>query len=89
MFCTAFAECVFYSLFYSEIMDVDESFISTGIDKFMRLLYDKKRIELSEASKQLSIPAKVIEYWSYILESQGLLKINYTLTAVYLEWIGS
>jgi len=70
-------------------MNADEGFISTGIDKFMRLLYEKKRIELGDASKQLSIPAKVIEYWSYVLESQGLLKINYTLTAVYLEWIGS
>jgi len=70
-------------------MNADEGFISTGIDKFMRLLYEKKRIELGEASKTLSIPTKVIEYWSYVLESQGLLKINYTLTAVYLEWIGS
>jgi hypothetical protein len=70
-------------------MNADEGFISTGIDKFMRLLYEKKRIELGDASKQLSIPTKVIEYWSYVLESQGLLKINYTLTAVYLEWIGS
>ena len=70
-------------------MNVDEGFITTGIDKFMRLLYEKKRIELSEASKQLSIPTNVIEYWSYVLESQGLLKINYTLTAIYLEWIGS
>ena len=70
-------------------MDVDEGFITTGIDKFMRLLYDKKRIELGDASKQLSIPVNVIEYWSYVLESQGLLKINYTLTAVYLEWVGS
>lgn len=71
------------------LMNADEGFISTGIDKFMRLLYEKKRIELGDASKQLSIPTKVIEYWSYVLESQGLLKINYTLTAVYLEWIGS
>ena len=70
-------------------MNAEEGFISTGIDKFMRLLYEKKRIELGEASKTLSIPTKVIEYWSYVLESQGLLKINYTLTAVYLEWIGS
>jgi len=69
--------------------NIDEGFISTGIDKFMRLLYEKKRIELGEASKQLNIPSNVIEYWSYVLESQGLLKINYTLTAVYLEWIGS
>ena len=69
--------------------NVDEGYISTGIDKFMRLLYDKKRIELGEASKQLSIPTNVIEYWSYVLESQGLLKISYTLTAVYLEWTGS
>ena len=69
--------------------EFDENLITTGIDKFIRLLYDKKRIDLSEASRELNIAQNTLEYWSYILEGNGLVKINYTLTAVYVEWIGS
>lgn len=72
----------------SEILP-NEGYITTGIDKFMRLLFDKKKVELSEASKELNIPQDTVEYWSYVLENQGFVKISYTLTAVYLEWIGS
>lgn len=67
----------------------NEGYITTGIDKFMRLLFDKKKMELSEASKELNIPQDTVEYWSYVLENQGFVKISYTLTAVYLEWLGS
>jgi len=67
----------------------DEGYITTGIDRFMRLLFDKKKMELSEASKELNIPQDTVEYWSYVLENQGFVKISYTLTAVYLEWLGS
>lgn len=69
--------------------EFDEGMITTGIDRFIRILYEKKRVELNEASKQLGIPADTIEYWSYVLEGNGLVKIGYTLTAVYIEWIGS
>ncbi len=68
---------------------VDEGFITTGIDRFMRILFDKKKVELTEVSKELNIPQETVEYWSYILENQGLIKISYTLTTVYLEWISS
>lgn len=69
--------------------DVDEGLISTGIDKFIRMLYDKRRIELGEAARALNIPSDTVEYWCYVLEGNGLVKINYTLTAVYIEWVGS
>jgi hypothetical protein len=69
--------------------EFDEGTITTGIDKFIRILYERRRVELNEASRLLNIPAETIEYWSYVLEGNGLVKINYTLTAVYIEWIGS
>jgi predicted transcriptional regulator len=68
---------------------IDEGFITTGIDKFMRILFEKKKVELTEVSKELNIPQETVEYWSYVLENQGLVRISYTLTTVYLEWIGS
>jgi len=68
---------------------IDEGFITTGIDKFMRILFEKRKVELTEVSKELNIPQETVEYWSYVLENQGLVRISYTLTTVYLEWIGS
>lgn len=70
-----------------ENVDLNEEYITTGIDKFMRLLYERKRIELSQASKEMNVPEETIEYWSYILENQGLVKITYTLASIYIEWI--
>ena len=69
--------------------EIDESFVTSGIDRYMKLLYDKKRVNLDEASKILEIPSKRLEYWSYILETNGFVKINYTLTDIYIEWLGS
>lgn len=69
--------------------EIDEGMITTGIDRFIKLLYDRRRVELGEASKSLGIPSGTIEYWSYVLEGEGLVKINYTMTAVFLEWAGS
>ena len=69
--------------------EFDEGMITTGIDKFIHLLYEKKRVELGEVSKALGIAPETVEYWSYVLEGNGLVKINYTLTAVYIEWVGS
>lgn len=66
---------------------VELGVISTGIDRFMRKLHRMKRVELTKISKDLNIPEDTVEYWSYILESQGLIKIDYTLTNVYLSWI--
>ena len=70
-----------------ENVNISEEYITTGIDKFMRLLYEKKKVELAQASKLMGIPEETVEYWSYILENQGLVKISYTLASVYIEWI--
>lgn len=69
--------------------EIDEGIIVTGVDKLMSMLYEKKRVQLTEASKQLGVSPSVMEYWAYVLEGQGLIKITYTLTSVYLEWMGS
>ena len=69
--------------------NINEDYITTGIDRFMRILYERKRVELSQISKEMGVPEDTIEYWSYILENQGLVKISYTLTSIYIEWITS
>lgn len=70
-------------------ININEDYITTGIDKFMRILYERKRVELSQIAKEMNVPEDTIEYWSYILENQGLVKISYTLASIYIEWITS
>jgi predicted transcriptional regulator len=69
--------------------EFDEKMITTGIDKFVELIYKRKRVGLNEASKALNIPINTLEFWCYVLENNGLIKIEYTLTETYVEWVGS
>jgi len=68
-------------------MEFDELLITTGVDALVRLVKEKKRIRLIEASKQLGISEEAIEDWARVLEEEGILKIEYHLSKVYLVWI--
>jgi len=67
-------------------MEFDELLISTGVDALIRLLKEKKRIEIGMASKLLNIPQGTLEDWVSVLEDQGIIKVEYRLTDVYLVW---
>jgi DNA repair exonuclease SbcCD ATPase subunit len=58
--------------------------ISTGVDGLVKLVRDKGRIELREASIELGISQGVIEEWAKVLEREGVVKIDYMLTKVYI-----
>ena len=68
-------------------MEFDELLITTGVDALVRLVKQKNKVELDEASKTLSIPSETIEDWSRVLEEEGILRMEYRLTKVYLVWI--
>lgn len=68
-------------------MEFDELLITTGVDALVRLVRDKQRLELTLAAKLLNIPETTLEEWARILEEEGILKIDYYLTKVYLIWI--
>jgi DNA repair exonuclease SbcCD ATPase subunit len=68
-------------------MEFDEMLISTGVDALIKLVRDKGKIEMTMASRLLNIPLSTIEEWSHALESEGILKIEYQLTKVYLAWV--
>lgn len=68
-------------------MEFDELLITTGVDALVRLVKQKSKVELEEASKTLNIPSETIEDWSRVLEEEGILRIEYRLTKVYLVWI--
>ncbi|MEW6036145.1 MAG: hypothetical protein AB1529_06020 [Candidatus Micrarchaeota archaeon] len=68
-------------------MEFDELLITTGVDALVRLAKERQRIELEEASSVLNIPQETIEDWARVLEEEGILRIEYRLTRIYLLWV--
>ena len=67
-------------------MALDDFLISTGVDNLIRLIKEMGRVELSQAAKELKLPAKTVEDWSHVLEEEGIVKLEYQLTKMYLVW---
>jgi chromosome segregation ATPase len=68
-------------------MEFDELLITTGVDALVRLVKEKQRIELEDAGSVLNIPPETLEDWARVLEEEGILRIEYRLTKVYLLWV--
>ncbi|MBS3069543.1 hypothetical protein J4441_04215 [Candidatus Micrarchaeota archaeon] len=68
-------------------MALDELLISTGVDALIRLVKEKKKIEVSAAAKALSLPAQTVEEWARVLEEEGIIAIKYQFTTVLLIWL--
>jgi DNA repair exonuclease SbcCD ATPase subunit len=68
-------------------MEFDELLITTGVDALVRLVKEKQRIELEDASSVLNIPQETIEDWARVLEEEGIIKLEYRLTRIYLVWV--
>jgi chromosome segregation ATPase len=69
------------------MVEFDELLITTGVDALVRLVKDKGRIELTEAAAVLNIPETTIEDWGAALEEEGIIRIEYRLTKIYLVWV--
>lgn len=59
-----------------EIKTVD-FVLETDIDRLLRLVEEKKQINLDDASRILKVKEEQVEEWGKILEEQGLIKLNY------------
>ena len=70
-------------------MAVEDLLISTGVDNLIRLVHDAGRIELKEAAKNLGLSSASVEEWARILEEEGIVKLEYQLTKIYLVWVGT
>ena len=68
-------------------MEFDELLITTGVDALVRLVKERQRVELTDASSQLNIPQETIEDWARVLEEESILRIEYRLAKVYLTWV--
>ncbi|MEM4366653.1 MAG: hypothetical protein QW035_00785 [Candidatus Anstonellales archaeon] len=65
----------------------DELLITTGVDRLIKLVKEKGRIDIESSSKLLNISPNNIEEWANILEQEGILKIEYRLGKVFLVWV--
>jgi SMC interacting uncharacterized protein involved in chromosome segregation len=65
-------------------MAADDVLLSTGVDGLVKLVRDRGRIELRDAAVELGISQGVLEEWARVLEKEGVLKIDYLFTKVYL-----
>jgi len=73
--------------FESAAMGLDELLISTGVDSFIKLVHDKGKVELSAAAKSLNLPPQTVENWAHVLEEEGVIRIEYQFTKIYMIWI--
>ena len=58
--------------------------ITTGVDKLVELISEKKRIDTDSAAKKLGVGKDVIQGWAEFLEEEGLINVDYSLSKVWL-----
>ncbi|MFH2106139.1 MAG: hypothetical protein ABII22_02680 [Candidatus Micrarchaeota archaeon] len=68
-------------------MEFDELLVTTGVDKLVRLVKEKQKIELEMAAKILKIEIEQVEDWAKVLDEEGIIRVDYYLTKVYLSWV--
>ena len=66
---------------------LSDAFIFTAIDKFIRLVKEKGRVELGLASRILNVSTATVEEWAHILDDEGIIDIEYRLSKVYAVWV--
>jgi len=62
--------------------------ISTDIDHLVKLVHEKKRVEVREAAKLLGVAPQEVERWANLLEEEKALQIEYSMTNMFLVWKG-
>jgi archaellum component FlaC len=67
-------------------MPREEFPISTGVDGLLKLVREKGRIGLTEAAIELGTSQGIIEEWATVLEKEGVIKMDYQFTKIYLNW---
>ena len=66
---------------------LSDALVSTAIDKFIRLIKEKGKVELGLASRILNVPVATVEEWAHILDDEGIIDIEYKLSKVYAVWV--
>lgn len=64
----------------------DAKIITTGVDRLVQLVRQKKRISVEDAARSLSVPKVLVEEWAGFLEEKEVVGIEYKLTTPYLVY---
>ena len=60
--------------------------ISTPVDRLIELLRARKRVELSEAAREIGTSTASLTEWVAALEKEGFVTTEYRLAKAYLVW---
>ena len=65
-------------------MEIESSFIETGVDKLVNIVNERGRVALSDAARELGVSASVVQEWVDFLEEEGIISVEYKLTKPFL-----
>ena len=60
--------------------------ITTGVDRLVQLVKEKKKISIDEAAKKLSVPKVLVEEWADFLEEKDIVGVEYKFAVAYLVY---
>ena len=58
--------------------------ITTAVDSLVKLVNEKGRISLDDASKELGIPGNILNEWASFLDQEKIIHVEYNFTTPYL-----
>ena len=58
--------------------------ITTAVDSLVKLVNQKGRISLEDASKELGMPTNIINEWAVFLDQEKIVHVEYKFTTPYL-----
>lgn len=69
---------------------VDDALISTDVDRMIRVISEKKKVQVRELRRLARIDdERNVEKWIRVLEDEGYINVEYGITGTYIVWNGS
>ena len=72
----------------SNKITVNEALVSTDVDRLIRIISEKKRMELAELERLTGMDRRAIDKWVRVLEDEGYISIIYGLRGTNVLWLG-
>jgi chromosome segregation ATPase len=67
---------------------VNEALVSTDVDRLIRIIAEKKRMELAELERLTGMDRRAVDKWVRVLEDEGYISIIYGLRGTNVLWLG-
>ncbi|MCX8205763.1 MAG: hypothetical protein N3H30_00865, partial [Candidatus Micrarchaeota archaeon] len=62
--------------------------ITTDVDRILEYVRERQRAEIIEIARALNIKAGDVDKWAKVLEREGVVRIEYNITKMYIVWAG-